>query len=121
MSALARIRTGMPLRKMRNHGHGRGIRSPNSPCTNLAVAVITPAICDMRSGHPTTVITSAVHFEEAQAACDRDGCGGNREGHPIAELAEYVVPPAISLPAAVESAYVVSNAAAETSGVWVTM
>src|SRR2546426_406419 len=71
--ALARIRTGTPLRKLRNHGHRRGIRSPNGPCTNLAVAVITPAICVMRGGHPTTVITSTIHIEEGQAACDRDG------------------------------------------------
>src|SRR2546427_11855244 len=71
--ALARIRIGTPLRKLRNPRHRRGIRAPTGPCTNLALAVITPAICDMRSSHPTTVITTAIHIEEAQAACDRDG------------------------------------------------
>src|SRR6266705_1041604 len=66
---LARIRTRTPLRTLRNHGHRRGIRSPNGPCTNLAVAVITPSICDMRSGHTTTVITPATLVHEAAAGC----------------------------------------------------
>src|SRR5439155_1186382 len=35
-------------------------------------------------------------------------------GHPIAEFAEQVVPPAIALPATIDSAYVVSHAAAKT-------
>src|SRR6266576_1557467 len=73
LGMVVRIHRGQLLRKLSNHGHRRGIRAPNRPCTDLAVAVITPAICEMRSGYPTTMITSTIHIEEGQAACDRDG------------------------------------------------